>query len=49
MNLEIGTLRKIAGVIKVLGAVVSLGIIMKYDKIKTDGYIDFSKSNSWEK
>lgn len=49
MKININTLKKLAGIIKVAGALVSLGIILKYEKIKSEDYIKISSMYDWEK
>jgi hypothetical protein len=48
MKIDISTLKKLSGVIKVAGALVSLGIIFKYDKLRSEDYIKIGKIYDWE-
>lgn len=47
MTLSIGALKKISGILKVACAIVSLGIILKYDNIKNEDFTKLSKAYDW--
>lgn len=49
MKLDISMLKKISGVLKVVSAIVGLGIIIKYDSLRNEDYIKIGKSYDWEK
>ena len=49
MNLDVSMLKKVSAGLKVLGAVVSMAIIFKYERIQSDKYVSFSsKKYDWE-
>ena len=49
MRLNINTLKKLSGVLKVVSAIVGLSIIIKYDSLKNEDYVKIGKSYDWEK